>query len=388
MGGLQDSLFAIPSCSRPTRPAVEDTGGPASTSSFATGPAPWTMLSADIQDNMAAQYQVQAEAAAINARMMETPASNGWAGIAFALKPGSAGAAAPAEIRVLRVEHIDPMGASPFGAEIPAAGNLLVASWIGTSGVEIVDTTSASSVVAGSQVVVPGSIAGIASGSILGIDVGGNYEVLTVSSVTATSFTTTFRKSHSGPFAICGITDNQSNPWQAAHPAQDNGTDGDGVQMFYAPNATASANSTGVLLNVAHGGVNSGVTLILYDVTGASTSPFDTATGAVGDNEEFTPTAGAAIPPSAPNELVFAEISVDNGSVTGVQSPGSFLSIGPTPDTADYPADENNGWLIYYDPNTSNYQSVWKSNEIIATWGSMAAAFKAADWSSPKSSWF
>lgn len=356
---------------------VEDTGGPASTNAFTTGPAPWTMLSADIQDNIAAQFEIQTAAAPVNATMTQSPANNGWASIAFALKSAPAGTPAPSGIRVLRVQHEDPLENGSFQTQMPCSGNLIIGSWLSGLGVDIVDTSVAASVAPGAQTVAPDSMAGITDGAVLGIDVGSNYEVVTVSGLTGTTFTANFAKAHAGTWAVSGITDNQLNAWQSADGIVSNDQGGDG-QIFFAPSARCSATGATLLINVVFGGSNPGSTLILSDVTGAAAAPLDRAAKIAGDNETDTAVTGVTITPSTSNGLIVSELGVDNNSVIGVGT-GLFLSIIPGPFALDYPADENNGWMMFYNPSTAPITPVWTTNAIPNFWVSMSAAFKAAN---------
>jgi hypothetical protein len=54
----------------------------------------------------------------------------------------------------------------------------------------------------GSQIVTPVSMNGIGVGTVLTIDTGSNAETVTVTAVTATTFTATFVKQHTGPFPV------------------------------------------------------------------------------------------------------------------------------------------------------------------------------------------
>jgi len=65
-------------------------------------------------------------------------------------------------------------------------------------------TTSATAVSPGSVVVTPASMAGIAVGSVLAVDVGAAFETVTVTAATGTTFTATFANTHSGTWAING----------------------------------------------------------------------------------------------------------------------------------------------------------------------------------------
>lgn len=67
------------------------------------------------------------------------------------------------------------------------------------------NTTSTGNLASGAQTYTPLDMSGIFAGSILQIDAGASQEIITVSSVTSTTFTATFAQAHNGsvtPFAI------------------------------------------------------------------------------------------------------------------------------------------------------------------------------------------
>ena len=132
-------------------------------------------------------------------------------------------------------------------------------------------------------------------------------------------------------------------------------------------------------INVVFGGANPGSTLVLQDIAGAAAAPLDVATQASDDDETNMTIVGAVITPSTANGLILSEVGIDANSVAGITSSGSFLSIVPGPFALDYPADENNGWMMFYNTGTSPYTPVWTTNGIPEFWVSMSAAFKAAN---------
>lgn len=70
----------------------------------------------------------------------------------------------------------------------------------------IVNTTLGTSITSGSQTVSPGSMIGIYVGAMLIIGFGGTQEIVTVVTVTATTFTATFANSHVSTDAVVGAT--------------------------------------------------------------------------------------------------------------------------------------------------------------------------------------
>jgi hypothetical protein len=118
--------------------AVQDSS---SMTSWSQGASPWVLLSSDILDNSAAQYQVQTTAAAINPTMGMTPSQN-FNSVAIALKAANAGSAPPAGIRVVRVQHHSVSDAnSTVQLQFPCTGNLIVLAWIGAPGHDITGVT-------------------------------------------------------------------------------------------------------------------------------------------------------------------------------------------------------------------------------------------------------
>jgi hypothetical protein len=70
----------------------------------------------------------------------------------------------------------------------------------------VVATTLGTAVTAGAQTVTPPTMASIFAGAQLLVDSGVNQEVITVTSITTTTFTATFANSHSGAATLAGAT--------------------------------------------------------------------------------------------------------------------------------------------------------------------------------------
>ena len=120
--------------------AVQDSSSNPMTS-WSQGASPWVLLSSDILDGSAAQYQVQTTAAAINPTMGMAPSQN-FNSVAIALKAANAGSAPPSGIRVARVQHHSIQDASStVHMQFPCTGNLIVLAWIGAPGHDITGVT-------------------------------------------------------------------------------------------------------------------------------------------------------------------------------------------------------------------------------------------------------
>jgi hypothetical protein len=296
--------------------AVEDSSS-GSVTSWTQGSSPWTLLSADILDGTVAQYQVQPSTTSINPTLTMAPSQN-FNSVAIALKSASAGNAPPGGIRVLRVQHnsISANAPNPLRLQFPCTGNLIVVAWIGEPGHD-----------------------------------------------------------------ITAIADGNGNSYAATGAAFEFGLSGDN-QIYYAANATTSTMMTGPNLTTI-GSEVAGSNAVLFDVADAATttSPFDSTTGLVtasGDQTGSGPVTAVSIVPSTANGLVITSIAVDSNTIDGV-SPGNFLSAVPSPVVTDNPVDQNNGWALAYNTNTSAETFVWGTvGGAVSNWASIAVAFKAA----------
>jgi hypothetical protein len=275
----------------------------------------WTLLSADVLDGSAAQYQVQSSAAPITSSMSMSPSQN-FDTISIALKSGNSGSAPPPGIRVVRVQHhsVPAYASSPVRLQFPSTGNLLVLAWIGVPGHDITGVSDGN----GNSYVAPGAP--------IGLGLSGDSQIYyapnasTGSTMTGPTFTTT-------------------------------GTDISG--------------STATLLDV------SGAATSPYD----SVAGFASASATQNSSGNVT---AVTISPSTANGLVVTTIGVDSNTINGV-SPGNFLSAVPTPVVSPNVVDQNNGWAVWYNPSPGSATFVWTTQGgAVANWASIAVAFKAA----------
>lgn len=85
-----------------------------------------SLLSADVEDMLAVQYQIQVSAGAINPAMTQSP-TNSWVGAVIAFKQASAGTQGGSTIRVQRIQHnsIKLGDGTSIALNFPCSGNLL-----------------------------------------------------------------------------------------------------------------------------------------------------------------------------------------------------------------------------------------------------------------------
>jgi hypothetical protein len=294
--------------------AIQD-GSSSAMNAWTQGAKPWVLLSADLLDSSAAQYQVQSSAAAITPTLGMSPAQS-FLSIALALKPASAGTAPPAGIRVVRVEHnaVPQYTSSPIHLQFPATGNLLVVSWIGAPGIDITGITD-------------GNVNGYAStGAAFGYGVSGDNQIYYAAAATTSS-------------AMTGPT--------------------------LATTGSQMGGSTALLFDIR------GAASAPYD----SAAGRATASGNVSSGESVT---GVTVSPTTANGLVITSIGIDSNTIVGV-SPGNLLSTVPAPVSSPNPVDQNNGWALFYNSAAGPETFVWTSQGgAVDNWAAIGVAFTAA----------
>jgi hypothetical protein len=282
-----------------------------------------TLLSADTLDGWAGQFGP----AVAGAPSLSLGSSVHWTTAALLLRTGSAGGV-PSGMRILHLEHINlPVspGAVAGGAGYPS----------------------------------PTPIEFPSGGNLLVAAIGGGCGCSNVAFVS-------------------GITDSASNAWTQAKKQGD----GDAMsQIFYAGNAKSASS---LMLSVAWDSNNTDdSTAMLYDVTGAASSPFDVAAGAGGAaNSPGNFTVPFTITPSEPGELVFLATPWDFDTAGGLI--GGLIDTNITSgesESGPFPVDENNGWGHAVSTSTSPMSFTWVplySGIEFGISASVAAAFKPA----------
>lgn len=298
----------------------------------------WSLLSADTDDGMAAEYGVYSSTAALNPAMT-FGSSQPWASVAVFLTTGQTGSV-PTGMRIVHLDHQslatsntpgDVQFTTPTHFQIPSSGNLIVAM------------------------------------------MGGGYQGQT----------------------ITGLTDSNSNSWaQAGSVYQFSGGSANTVQTMYAGNANASNNMT---VTVNWSGTNGDFNILFYDVQGAAAQPLDTTNGATGTATNvgnYTPPF--TISPAASGELVLTDIIVDFNTAGGMTQSGQLFDAdwfsGEAP-SGPQPLDQNNGWGHVVSTSSSAINFTWSQlytsgqcncgNGSFSNYAAMAAAFKPGSGTAP-----
>jgi hypothetical protein len=193
-----------------------------------------------------------------------------------------------------------------------------------------------------------------------------------------------------GGDSISGITSTPGNTWTATGNASGGPSFGASAQIYYAGNASTAPTMT---LAVTRTGTLSNDNLLIYDITGANTSPFDTDSGGQSDHEtsevsSFTTCTGC-LTPSSVGEVVILNANQDWCTGAGVTAPSGALfdSAFTTMDSVDgpQPIDQNGEWAHLYNTNTSPITATWtmSCDEAEYGWAGRVAAFKAAAQNQP-----
>jgi hypothetical protein len=189
----------------------------------------------------------------------------------------------------------------------------------------------------------------------------------------------------SGGSNIASISSSPSNTWSSTGPQVGNEAITALSQIYYAANASTSSSMT---MAVSRNDNSRDGTFMLYDITGAASSPFDKDSGGETANQtglvsSFT-TCSGCLTPSSTNEIVIANAGWNFCTGIGVGAPnGSLLdSATDTGNGVDGPesVDQNNGWLHYYDPNTNPVTVTWAmacGGTAESEWAGRVAAFKS-----------
>jgi hypothetical protein len=294
-------------------------------------------VAADLQVGSCDQYYVQPTAGAISPSF--TPSGSAtWGSLAIALKAASAGTAPGSGIRIVHVQYTligsltTGSNAAPLPLQFPSSGNLLVGVF--------------------------------------------NY------------------------VQIASVSDSAGNTWSCpAALLSEGANNGQYAQIVYAANASTSPNLSGITLTLSNGS-SGGQTyqsfLVLYDVAGAATSPYDTGSTANGQQTSNGDLTTVSITPSTSNGLVFGEVEIGFQTINGLVGPGYILdSVVNTqdddnpggPGTQNSSLDEDNGCGHVYNANIDELNFEWTYNYSLSGggggevgaeyWAAVAAAFEA-----------
>jgi len=187
-----------------------------------------------------------------------------------------------------------------------------------------------------------------------------------------------------GTNSITSISSNPPNAWLSTGPAA---IGSDNVsQIYYAAKAVTS---NSLALAVTLSGNTNYATFMMYDFTGAASSPLDVdSAGQEGDESSIVsalPTCSSCLTPTRPNEVVIANFGQDWCTATSISVPSGALfdSATFTGNSVNGPqtVDQNNGWLHLYDSGTGALSVTWGEtcgSEAEGGWAGRVAAFIAA----------
>jgi hypothetical protein len=282
----------------------------------------FTLLSADLQVGSCDQYEVQGSAGAVNPSFSPSGSAR-WGSLAIALKSSASGSAPGNGMRIVHVQHT-------------LVGSL---------------TTTANAA--------PIALQFPSSGNLLvGL--------------------------WNGPNAyITGVSDGNGNTWSLPLSALE--TNQYAAQVIYAANANTGPNLGSIRLTLSGGNVTQQAILVLYDVAGAGSAPFDKATVTNGNQRSRGIFSSSQITPSTSGGIVFCTTPISFGTI---QTSNYICDAVVNTQDNDNPGnggtqnsslDEDNGYAHVYNTTTSALTFQWgmtSTSPAAGYWGSAAAAFK------------
>jgi hypothetical protein len=154
------------------------------------------------------------------------------------------------------------------------------------------------------------------------------------------------------------ISDNKGNHYTLG-PYTDY-TSGAGVcGIAYAANATAGVTSIAIASLID----SSFDDMVVYDISGASSSPFDTYT-LLSSQTSDTP-LGPAITANSSDGIVISTVGVYSNTISSVDPPFVFD-----------PQDQNNGWAHALVAAPGSYTPSWHITGAAFEWSAMSSTFK------------
>ena len=134
--------------------------------------------------------------------------------------------------------------------------------------------------------------------------------------------------------------------------------------------------------------------VLVYDITGASASPFDVDSGGQTGNASYEvssfTTCTNCLTPNAANEIVIINANQNWCTGTALTAPSGAVydSAFTTMDSVNgpQPVDQNGEWAHLYNTNTSAITATWNMscNQAESTWAGRVAAFKPAAQNQPQ----
>ncbi|WP_353063327.1 hypothetical protein RBB77_18865 [Tunturibacter psychrotolerans] len=188
-----------------------------------------------------------------------------------------------------------------------------------------------------------------------------------------------------GGDSISGITSTPGNTWASTGTVAGGPSITASSQIYYAGNASTATTAT---VAITRAGTLSNDSVLIYDITGANTSPFDKDSGGQNGNQasavsSFT-TCSSCLTPSAAGELVILNANQNwcTGTAETAPSGALFDSAFATINSVNgaQPVDQNGEWAHFYNTSATPIIATWtmSCDQAEGTWAGRVAAFKAA----------
>jgi hypothetical protein len=185
---------------------------------------------------------------------------------------------------------------------------------------------------------------------------------------------------------VSTINDSNGNNWVSATSTPgDTNINPTAAQILYAANA-----KTGPDLSISialYPACAANCNLVLYDIVGATTSPYDTSSTAFGDQQNAGPITMVSLSPANTNELILMAGAIDFHTINSVEGAGYVLdSVVNAFDNNDAPPgsgpsrlDMDNAFAHINNPTASPLTFVFRATTStpggIQSWGAVASAF-------------
>jgi hypothetical protein len=188
-----------------------------------------------------------------------------------------------------------------------------------------------------------------------------------------------------GGDSISGITSTPSNTWSSTGAVAGGPSFTASSQIYYAGNASTATTAT---VAITRTGTLAEDSVLIYDITGASTLPFDTDSGgqsgyATSEVSSFT-TCSGCLAPSTASGIVILNANQDwcTGTAETAPSGALFDSAFTTINSVNgaQNVDQNGEWAHFYNTSTSPISAIWtmSCDQAEYGWAGRVAAFKAA----------
>ena len=300
----------------------------------------WALLAVDRLEGYAVQYGVYSTTTAFTPQMT-AGTSQPFTGCQIAFKAASAGTAPTQPFRIVHLGHFAfPASTTTRTVQMPATGNLEIISW--TAGGDCIASTTG-----------------------------------------ATACATTA--------ATTGISDAAGSTWNCTGTVVGGSATTASSQICYAAAATPTPAETISISRYLNGlGSLSQDTAVIYDVTGANTSPFDNDSGgqtsSQGSVVSSLTTCSSCFSPGTANDLVIINGNWNFGTATTITAPSAAFFDSAVTNFNDVngpePVDQNGGWAHYYAASTSSISVTWTlandGSSPPGAWAGRVAAFKPA----------